>query len=503
MRNLKLGLVLLLCIVLSPTAQGIAQDAQPQVTDQVITDFAALVETEMANFHIPGVAVAVIEDGVVRYANGFGVRDVATGESFTTETRFRIGSTTKSMTSFLVAQLVDEGKLSWDTPVTEIFPTFQTSVPELTAQITVGDLMGMGTGLVTDELRSLDWGAWTVDDLLSVVADQAAEGTYHEDYSYNNEVYSLAGYAATVAAGNEPTLENYRALLQERVFDPINMPSAIITDDLSLLGDNYARSYEFSLLSDVETPSLALPVPIGVIGPAGGVWTNINDMARYVITQVNGGVTPDGTVLVSADTLAETWKPGVRTQPDEDDARDLFYGMGWVTLTMRDITTRFHDGGWEGYRTLMVVFPETNIGLVIFSNHIYGDLYNYAMLEAFAELLYGMEPQALTNWHAKFDAAYGSIDAELAQLPDAAIDPADAAPLLGEYESGLTVEQREDNVLWLLYGPWQFALQPLPTPNGFIIANSTALGTPIQFSVEGEQVSLSMAEGALTVQKVK
>lgn len=497
------GLLWIVLLILTPAA-GFAQDTpQGKVTDQVIADFDAVVESEMATFHIPGVAIAIIQDGEVVHTKGFGVRDIATGEPFTPETRFRIGSTTKSMTSLLVAQLVDEGKLSWDTPVSELLPGFQTADPELTTKITVRDLMGMGTGLISNEIKSLDWGEWTVDDLLAVVAQQVVAGVYREDYSYNNEVYALAGYLAVLAAGNDPTLDSYKALLQTRIFDPVGMPSAIVTDDLSLLGDNYSRSYELSFAAGATNPSLALPVPINVVAPSGGVWTNIDDMARYLITQMNGGVTPDGTAIVSAENLAETWIPGVRMQPDEDDMRDMRYGMGWVNMTFRDIPARWHDGGWEGYRTLMVVLPESNVGLIIFSNHMYGDLYNFAMLEAFAEILYGLEPQAVNNWREKFEVSFGSIDAQLAELPSAAIAPADAAPLVGDYESNWTLEQREDNTLWLVHGPWQFALHPLPMPNVFVIGSGGAAGTLVQFSIEGDQVSATVGEGEMSLTVLK
>ncbi|MBI5959998.1 MAG: beta-lactamase family protein, partial [Chloroflexi bacterium] len=137
-RYLIVGLLLTLWIAL-PLRSGLAQDSTPTSAD-LLTQFEALIQSEMAYYHIPGAAVAVIQDGEVIYSQGFGSRNVATGDPFTPQTQFRIGSTTKSMTSLLVAQLVDEGKLSWDTPVTEIYPDFQTSDPELTAQLTLRDL---------------------------------------------------------------------------------------------------------------------------------------------------------------------------------------------------------------------------------------------------------------------------------------------------------------------------------------------------------------------------
>jgi CubicO group peptidase (beta-lactamase class C family) len=152
-RSFVAGFVLVVWVAL-PLRVGFAQ-ADPPVSDEMLAQFEALVQSEMAYQHIPGAAVAVIQDGAVIYSQGFGVRSVATGEPFTPQTQFRIGSTTKSMTSLMIAQLVDEGVLDWETPVVEIYPDFQTSDPDLTAALTVRDLMSMGTGLEPDRGRSV------------------------------------------------------------------------------------------------------------------------------------------------------------------------------------------------------------------------------------------------------------------------------------------------------------------------------------------------------------
>jgi CubicO group peptidase (beta-lactamase class C family) len=486
----------------SAAEPGLAQEP-PRVTNDLIADFAATVETEMAYFHIPGVTIAMLQDGEIVYSEGFGVRNMETGEPFTPQTQFRIGSTTKSMTSMLVAQLVDEDKLSWDSLVTDLYPSFQTADPELTAKITVRDLMSMGTGMVSDPIRSLSWSVWTVDDLFATIADMEIGGEYREFYSYNNEVYAAAGYLATQTAGYEPTLDNYKSLMQERIFDPIGMPGAIITDDLNALSDNYATSYEMTLPGGTENPFPASPSAIHVIAPAGGVWTTIEDMSRYLLTQMNGGVTPDGAQLVSAENLGETWLPQVPMPTEEEAITDRAYAMGWVLETYRDIPIRYHDGGWEGYRTLMGVFPETNTGLIIFSNHIFGDYFNFMLLYDFAEKLYGLDALAIPEVHTMFEEIYGSLDEQLAGLPPIEVDPDVVANLVGVYEQGWTVELRDDNTLWLMHPGAQFLLQPV-MPTMYVIANGAALGTPIQFQVEGDVVSLSLSAetNSLTITKI-
>jgi len=492
LRAFLIGMLLLGALLPAFGSELVQAQEPPRVTEDVLADFEAIVESEMEYYHIPGMAVAIVEGSEIVYANGFGVRSLETGEPFTPQTQFRIGSTTKSMTSMLVAQLVDEGLLDWDTPVTDIYPDFQTADPELTAKLTVGDLMGMGTGLESDGWRALDWGGWTPDDLFAAVAEQGVAGEYHEHYAYNNEVYASAGYVAAMAAGLEPTLDNYKTLMQERIFDPIGMSSTIITDDTSALGDNVASSYELTLKGGVENPSLAAAVPIHIIAPAGGVWASAEDMAKYVITQLNGGITPDGTQIVSKENLAQTWEPGVSVPVDIEGVEDAAYAMGWLVETYQDIPIRYHDGGWEGYRTQMSVFPEANVGLVIFTNHIYGDISNPALMYAFVQLLYGLEVTATSEARAVFDESFGSLDAQIALLPPPEVELADVEPLLGEYEMGWTVELHEDNTLWAVHGVWQFMLYPIPLPNTYIVGNSVGIGTMVEFKVDGDQVSFTL-----------
>lgn len=483
----------LLAGVLAPSVAR-AQEG-PRVTDELLAEFETIVQDEMAYYHIPGVAIAVIQDAEVVYAQGFGVRDVASGEPFTAETQFRIGSTTKSITSLLAAQLVDEGLLSWDVSPTTLYPDYALPDADLTAKVTLRDLMGMNTGLGPSETGALQWGVWTAEDLLAALVTLPVHGEFRNYYEYNNEVYASAGYMATIAAGLEPTLENYKTLVQERIFDPIGMPSAIITDDLNQISDNYSKSYEMALLDSVLDPFESSPTPIGVVAPAGAVWTNLNDMARYVITQMNGGVTPDGTRIVSEENLAETWKPQVSMGEAPSGLTNSQYAMGWVASDLYGYPVRYHDGGWNGYRTLMTVYPDANAGLIIFTNHTFGDIYNYVLMFAFQQLLHGEEPAAVAEGRSTFDQLYGVIDETLAQLPPVEVDPAVVSPLVGTYEEGWAVELREDNTLWATAGAYELMLRPLPMENTYIGVNGALAGTLLIFDPAATPVTMTMQLG--------
>lgn len=476
-------LAVLLTLLLTLVGSGV--QAQTTVSDDVLTEFDQLVRDEMEFFDIPGVAVAIIEGDEVIYAQGFGVRDLASGAPFTPETQFRIGSTTKSMTSMLVAQLVDEGVISWDTPVTDLFPDFETSNPELTAQLTVADLMGMGTGLVSDAFGSITWADWTIDTLLDAIGAMTIGGEYGELFSYNNEVYALAGYAATVADGLSPTLDNYKTLMQERIFDPIGMESAIITDDLTHLSDNYSESYETSLI-DGEQTLMGNP-PIALLAPAGAVWTNIDDMARYVITQMNGGVTPDGTRIVSEDSLAHTWQPGVVISAGELGIENIDYAMGWVTETYQGIPVRYHDGGWAGYRTQMMIMPEDDVALISFTNSANGDFFGSMLNYAFIEILHDLEPTIVENTHS----AFADFSAQVQQAQGLiSVDVGDLSVFTGAYEGGWTVEQRDGNSMWLTGHGWEFQIAYIAVIDQYAVINSGAGGTLLRFDSDGDAVNM-------------
>ncbi len=493
-----LVLTLLVPVGLAAAQSGPVQTA-PRVTDELLAEFAALVESELATYHIPGAALAVVQDGEILLAEGFGVRNLAEGAPFTAQTQFRIGSTTKSMTSFLIARLVDEGRLAWDTPVTDLLPEFRTADPELTERLTLRDLMGMDTGLVSNDLDGLLWGDWSVDDLLAAVAGMAIGGELGEFYSYNNEVYASAAYAAVAATGADLSLEAYKALMQDYVFDAIGMPSAVITDDPADLGADYALGYDLTLAADdLDHPAESGFAQIGVVAPAGAVWVSVEDMARYLITQLEGGVNPEGTRLVSEEVLAETWQ--MQVPMDLEGVLDNGgYAMGWIPGEYQGVPVRFHDGGWTGYLTNMLLLPEANAGVVIFANHAFGGTFTWSLTFAFAELLYGLEPQALDLGHEALAGMAGPLEAQLPFMPDPAIDPEGVADWLGEYENGWTLAIRDENQLWLARPDRAFLLLPLPDGT-FLAANGDAAGALIGFAAEGDQTVLTLTAGEVVMQ---
>jgi CubicO group peptidase (beta-lactamase class C family) len=482
----KLRSSLLLTVAVFVTSSVWAQE----VTDELLAEFEQEFQTQMQTYNVPGSAVAIVQNGEIVYAKGFGVRNLETGEPVTTSTVFRVGSTTKAMTSMMIATLVDEGVLAWDTPVIDIYPDFKLPTEELTQSVTVRELMGMGTGLGSN-IPSPYWDEYSATDLLGALATFPVLGKKGETYFYNNEVYSSAGYIAALATnpGEQDLLEVYKALMQERVFDPLGMDTAVLSDDPASVSDDYAASYSFSLAGGTEATELVPYATINTVAPAGAVVTNVMDMARFVITQLNEGINPEGEQIVSAENLKETWKGQTKTTGEvlPGASQDMVYAMGWLNERYDNVEIIWHNGGWDGFISEMAMLPEAETGIVILSNSSFGGVFNLVMRYKFIELLYGMEPNLSKQVAALLQQQIDELSKNAAMFPSRQVEASSVQAYLGNYEHGWQLEHRDDGTLWLLRPGWE--LQLLPTPEGFVVSSGVVMGAQISFS-QGDKPSM-------------
>jgi beta-lactamase class C len=475
------------------------------VTAEVLAQFEAEFREAMRAFGIPGAAVAIVEGGEPVYARGFGVRDMDSGEPVTTDTLFRVGSVTKSMTSMMIATLVDQGLLDWDARVVDVIPAFRLPTAELTASVTVRELMGMGTGLGSPILALVLRDDFSTADLFDEIANfpvVAQPGTF----VYNNQLYAAAAYVAATAAGHagHDLLEAYDALMSERVFDPIGMSGSAIADDTALLGHDYAVSYGVALAGG----TLALEeVPFSFLGadsPAGGAVASVAAMARYLITQIAEGVGPDGTAVVSATALRETREPQTTiwavppwvTPPGA-------YGMGWITERYGGVDVVWHQGGIDAFQSDVAMLPAVGVGIVVLTNSSMGEGLATAMRYRLIEILHDMEPAASAVVTAAFEGQRAELTALAAMFGAAQADDEAVHAFLGDYEHGWRLEQRSDGGLWLLRPGW--ALRILPTPGGFVVGSGVALGARVELAVDEtgrSKLAVSLGEERVEVAKL-
>ena len=327
-----------------------------QTAEKWVTDFAAYIQNAQRESGIPGLALAVVNRAGPMLVQGYGLRDVEQNLRVDGDTLFHIGSTHKSMTALLVATLVDEGALGWETPVVEIDPDFALADDEATATVTFRHLLSMTSGIPDDAEDDLP-DETTVADVFEVAAEAELLGAPGEVFSYSNISASLAGYLAALAAGSDVNdlHAGYARLLRQRILDPLGMKTSTVYVSQARHNPNHSLAYDTSggapeALESEDTDSDAL-------SPSGSLKASAREMGLYMQMLVNRGVAPDGTRIVSEKSLAEMWTP-LREE----------YGLGWEITQVKGLRLVSHTGAFDGFVSVIGLLPEEGVGFALLIN---------------------------------------------------------------------------------------------------------------------------------------
>jgi CubicO group peptidase (beta-lactamase class C family) len=455
----------------------------------------------MQTFGMVGAAVAVVNaDGIV-HSQTFGVRNLASGASVTPQTLFRVGSTTKSMTSVLLATFVDEGLLGWDQPVIDVWPAFRAPSEEMTRTLRVRDLMGMATGLGEPGWIGAHYDYPTALQLLQTLAELPVLTPPFTEWYYNNPVYAAAGYLPPLRQGvaTDALQSAYTQLMQERVFGPAGMAGARLGDDPRPFTADYATGYTPDL---VEGIAAATWTPIGSIAPAGAGLVNLTDMADHVRLQLRRGESAGGTRVVSSHNLEECWRPHIPVPPAPTDGPDLAsggYGMGWINDTYTNgVRLVWHTGFWDGFGTYIGFFPEEDLGLAVLTNVAVtsSNYFHKYVLNLLLDRRFGLN----RGMNETVVAAYQESAAALTDLAAQAapVDAGEIAPYLGDYERGYRLAHDAAGVLRLHVGGR--AMRVLALPDGsYVLASGQLVGTPLRFVRDQTGSPMLELEGVETV----
>ncbi len=441
-------------------------ELQP-LTNEMGTEWAAYVEAKRVLYDIPGAAVVLVSGNEVLLAQGFGERELGSGQPVTPETLFPVGSTTKALNATLIARLVDQGYLGWDQPVLDIWPDFALSDLAHTQQLQLRHLLNMQSGLPR---RDLAWSGanLTAEELLETLDELPLYNRIGEQYYYNNQMVAAGGYLATIAAGGQVgNLEAaYAGLLQSQVFDPVGMTSTTTDLEMARATPNRATPHDLDLYGQIT------PVQYHEdrsILPAGGVYANALDMARLVQVHLNEGITAEGQRLVSAHNIRETQRPQTYISPR------LSYGLGWFIEDFRGVDLIWHDGDVLGVKALIGFIPEADLGVVILSNRSISLVFNSGAFYRLMEILYDLpDPKAEEIYDdiwANFQRNSANI---LASGVSPSVDPAALAKFVGAYEEGWQVELRGDR-LFVTRGPYEWHVLDTPGET-FVVNNGYGIG---------------------------
>ncbi|MCG2839410.1 beta-lactamase family protein [Sandaracinobacter sp. RS1-74] len=352
---------LFLALALSLSAPVLAQAPLEAALPEIRKGF----QDWMLDNRVPGLAFGIVKDGKLLHVEGIGVQDLETRRPVTADSAFRIASMSKAFTAYGILSLAAEGKLRLDDPAAK-------HVPEMAgwaSGITVGDLLHHTAGFVTDD----PWGdrqqvlteAEFTAKLKAGVPFSTAPGTAYE--------YSNFGYAALGRIIGNVSGKSYQQRIGETVFTPLGM-GATSYDVFRVPRERLAVGYRFENGRWTPEPMMR----DGAFGAMGGVVTTAGDYAKWVAHLLSGWPVPakagaDGEVLRAMRMGGGFTHSRQRPGKDAADCRlQMIYAGGLVAG--QDCLlggVMFHSGGYPGYGSHMLLFPDAGVGIFAFSNRTY------------------------------------------------------------------------------------------------------------------------------------
>lgn len=462
-----------------------AQDAETLDTETI----DALVSGMMADYDVPGFSLAIVKDGEVIYAQGYGVRNIETGEPITPDTQFHVGSVSKSFTSLAVAQQVDAGTLDLDTPIVTYLPDFTLTDVEAAQNLTLRHLLSNAAGFQPEDVP---WYAGNVQTMAEVVAHIQTLPVHAQPgitYVYNNLGYTLAGYVLEQVTGTP-----YAEYLDTNIFEPLGMTEATADFEAMQQTENHITPHLLDVREGVKP--IAFFDNMDAIAPAGAVSASALEMANYAIFQLGNG-TFNGEAIVSETMLTEM-----------HTAQIADYALGWVVGEQAGYQTVWHNGSMDGFGALVGLVPAENLGVVGLMNADYID--NGGFLDALVlrvvEITLGVEPETDTITAITTGSGIDPV-ARKARFEAARSFEADSAtyvPYVGDYVSmfgDISVELREDQSLWFIVTTQgiEQAFELVEFEPGKFIANGHGLFNSVFEFQPGRQDTLRLVQDSIPV----
>ncbi len=360
---------LYLLLVLAASLAGVPASAATVPAAGKAPDFTAQAgiierkaEAMVQQSRIPGMAMAIVQDGKVVSARGYGVVDSRNLQRVGPDTVFRVASLSKAFAGTLSAILVSEGAMSWDSPVSNQLPAFALRDLQGAQRLTVREILSHRVGLGYNTFdRDLE-----ANQPYPLLAEKLSEAPMTcspgDCYAYQNIAFSLVGDLVFAVTG-----DFYSHQVEKRLFHPLGMYGATFGRDGLEASSSWARPH-------VRSGGKWLPVrpkeTYYRIPPAAGVNASVNDMAQWLIAQM--GHRPD---VLTPELLNEIQTPQVSTPGEirglgwrRERLGSAYYGLGWRIYDYAGHTLVFHGGAVQGYRAIAAFLPDRDIGVVILWN---------------------------------------------------------------------------------------------------------------------------------------
>jgi microsomal dipeptidase-like Zn-dependent dipeptidase/CubicO group peptidase (beta-lactamase class C family)/D-alanyl-D-alanine dipeptidase len=331
--------------------------------------FDGIVDAVVARYRLPGIAVGVIEDGVVTHTITRGELVAGSGKPVTADSLFKIASNSKAMTAAVLARLVQAGKLRWDDPVVKHLPGFRLQDDWVTRNITVRDLLVHNSGLPEGGGDLMLWpepNEFSRADILAGLAHIKPAYGFRAGYAYDNTLYIVAGEVAAAVGG-----ASYEELLQREIFAPLGLSRCRAGEFLLAEAGEVAQPHRRQ--GEGNTPFNPDPprVPAIASAAAGGIRCSLGDMLDWSRNWL--APTPAQLEWLGPAQRAQMWAartpmPISARRRAWDRTHMLAYAFGFRLADMDGEYTVSHTGTLSGMYSAMLLLPDRRSGFVLMTN---------------------------------------------------------------------------------------------------------------------------------------
>jgi CubicO group peptidase (beta-lactamase class C family) len=372
-----------------------------------IAELSRFVRKAMELTGVPGVSVGLYQDGHVVFAGGFGAREMGNSLPPDGKTRYMVASNTKALVTLMLAKLVEEKRISWDSRVIDVFPGFKLGDAQTTNQVLVKHLICACTGMPRQDLEwLLNFRDLTPGRVLTLLGTMQPTSGFGELFQYSNPMAAAAGYiGGHLVHPNVEIGTAFDKAMQNYVFDPLGMRDTTMDFTTAQRG-NFATAHAPDVDGHMSLAEARANYSIVPVRPAGAVWSSVDDMLKYVAVELSEGKLPDGVQFVDRKVLLERRAPLVVV------STDVTYGMALVVDRVYGTPVIHHGGDMIGFHSDMIWLPEYGVGAVILTNGDPGWLIRTVFRRKLLEVLFDGKPEADAQIEAQSKTFYEELAAD-------------------------------------------------------------------------------------------
>jgi CubicO group peptidase (beta-lactamase class C family) len=327
-----------------------------------------LVKKAMNEFNVAGVAVVVVKNGKIYHIKGYGYKNLEKKQKTDENTLFAIASNSKAFTIAALSILVDEGKLTWKTKVKDIIPEFRMYNSYVTENFMIEDLLthrsGLGLG-AGDLMFFPDGSNFTIADILTVFQYFKPVSQFRTQFDYDNLLYMVAGEVIKRVSG-----KSWEEFVKERIFKSLDMNNSYT--NFNFIKDKEIAATPYSGDSGKLIPINHYTFSIEKLnGAAGGIYSSVKDLSKWLILQMKEGKYGKGKRLFSEKNQKKMWTIHTVMQTrggKRYNTHFMGYGLGWMLYDIKGNMMVTHTGGLPGFLSKTAIIPDIKLGIIILTN---------------------------------------------------------------------------------------------------------------------------------------